>query len=291
MACWLDIQEVDPMLVKEGWNMLASIGEVLNMAGVTKEGDGKFAHIRGCVLLDMSKPLSTVLRAILNGQAAAAKQAKGKSQAQDGEQGKFIPVPAKRGGAGKPTQEAKGTGQSSNPFAALADNQDLEDEDKGADQGEDMESADFSVEAEETGDKEEQQDIEVEQTNLADPEGDTQNPVLDLNLTAAVVPRIGSKGGSLPPQLKISKKDRKKLKKKEAKRRKQKADGIEQEGQGQAEDTHIGEADESDHYSDTDEEEGLGFWKTGDDPRAQVGEQQNPAAEGETEIGSARLKK
>ncbi|KAL3684807.1 hypothetical protein R1sor_002829 [Riccia sorocarpa] len=68
MCCWLDIQNVDPMLAGEGLNMLSSIGEVLRTAGTTKEGDGKFAHIRGCVLIDMSKPIPTVLKVVLNGE-------------------------------------------------------------------------------------------------------------------------------------------------------------------------------------------------------------------------------
>ncbi|KAL3696150.1 hypothetical protein R1sor_010226 [Riccia sorocarpa] len=68
MACWLDLMEVDPMLEMEGQNMLSALGEVLQTAGITKQGAGKFAHIRGCVLLDMSKPLPTVLVAEMNGE-------------------------------------------------------------------------------------------------------------------------------------------------------------------------------------------------------------------------------
>ncbi|KAL3687545.1 hypothetical protein R1sor_013854 [Riccia sorocarpa] len=68
MTCWLDLMEVDPMLEMEGHNMLSALGEVLQTAGVTKQGAGKFAHIRGCVLLDMSQPRPTVLVAEMNGE-------------------------------------------------------------------------------------------------------------------------------------------------------------------------------------------------------------------------------
>ncbi|KAL3700424.1 hypothetical protein R1sor_018446 [Riccia sorocarpa] len=67
MACWLDIENLDPMLTGEGIKLLGTIGEVFRTAGTTKDGDGKLAHICGCVLLDLSKPLPTVLKMILNG--------------------------------------------------------------------------------------------------------------------------------------------------------------------------------------------------------------------------------
>ncbi|KAL3693854.1 hypothetical protein R1sor_007505 [Riccia sorocarpa] len=44
------------------------------MAGITKEGDGKFANVRGCVLLDMLKPLSTLMKVILNGEKTVSKR-------------------------------------------------------------------------------------------------------------------------------------------------------------------------------------------------------------------------
>ncbi|KAL3691827.1 hypothetical protein R1sor_005478 [Riccia sorocarpa] len=67
MACWLDLVNVDHCLEGEAENLLSSIGKVLQTAGKTEEGDSKFQNIRGCVLMDMSKPLPTVLRLKLNG--------------------------------------------------------------------------------------------------------------------------------------------------------------------------------------------------------------------------------
>ncbi|KAL3701001.1 hypothetical protein R1sor_019023 [Riccia sorocarpa] len=68
MACWLDLLNVDPMLEGEGESMLGSLGQVLQMAGTNEAKEGKFAHVRGCVLMDMTKPLPTVLTVMLNGE-------------------------------------------------------------------------------------------------------------------------------------------------------------------------------------------------------------------------------
>ncbi|KAL3692312.1 hypothetical protein R1sor_005963 [Riccia sorocarpa] len=62
MACWLDLLNVDPMLEGEGENMLGSLGTVLQWQ------TQMFAHIRGCVLMDITKPLPTVLTVVLNGE-------------------------------------------------------------------------------------------------------------------------------------------------------------------------------------------------------------------------------
>ncbi|KAL3694933.1 hypothetical protein R1sor_008584 [Riccia sorocarpa] len=302
MACWLDIQEVDPMLAKEGWNMLSSIGEVLNMAGVTKEGDGKFAHTRGCVLLDMSKPLPTVLRAILNGQVrsfgikfdtlpdacfncqerghyaltcpknAPAKPSKGKNQVQEGEEDDFIPVPERRNGGSQNRNEDKGKASTSNPYAVLADIQEPEDRAEEAEQGEAMENVEFS--SEEANGNGDHHDIEIDQEQeqvVSLQASDSQIEVPDLNLT----PAIGSKGGSLLPQRKISKKERKKARKKEAKRRKQteeNTDGIETI----AETTPGGEMNESEQSSASSDEEGAGFWKKTPNDAARDLKEKNP---------------
>ncbi|KAL3690474.1 hypothetical protein R1sor_016783 [Riccia sorocarpa] len=66
LACWLDLLDVDPMLEGGGPNLFASLGKVLRTAGLTDDQDGKFQNIRGCVLLDMTKPLPTVLHVKLN---------------------------------------------------------------------------------------------------------------------------------------------------------------------------------------------------------------------------------
>ncbi|KAL3697085.1 hypothetical protein R1sor_011161 [Riccia sorocarpa] len=66
MACWLDLLDVDPMLEGEGENLLASLGNVLRTAGISENEGGKFQNVRGCILMDMTKPLPTVLNVKLN---------------------------------------------------------------------------------------------------------------------------------------------------------------------------------------------------------------------------------
>ncbi|KAL3683743.1 hypothetical protein R1sor_001765 [Riccia sorocarpa] len=69
MPVWLDLLNVDPMLESESKQMLATLGPVIHQAGVNEGGGGKFPHIRGCVLMDINKPLPTVLKVSLNGAA------------------------------------------------------------------------------------------------------------------------------------------------------------------------------------------------------------------------------
>ncbi|KAL3682944.1 hypothetical protein R1sor_000966 [Riccia sorocarpa] len=57
---------VDPMIERTGRDLLESLGPVLQMVRVTEAEEGKFANLRGCVLLDMTKPLPTVLHLNLN---------------------------------------------------------------------------------------------------------------------------------------------------------------------------------------------------------------------------------
>ncbi|KAL3676799.1 hypothetical protein R1sor_026747 [Riccia sorocarpa] len=61
MAVWLDLLNVDPMMEGVGPTLLGSMGSVLQVAGVTEKQEGKFANIRGCVLMDMTKPLPSIL--------------------------------------------------------------------------------------------------------------------------------------------------------------------------------------------------------------------------------------
>ncbi|KAL3701688.1 hypothetical protein R1sor_019710 [Riccia sorocarpa] len=61
MAVWLDLLNVDPMMEGMGRTLLSSLGSVLQVAGVTKKMESKFANICGCVLMDMTKPLPSVL--------------------------------------------------------------------------------------------------------------------------------------------------------------------------------------------------------------------------------------
>ncbi|KAL3685968.1 hypothetical protein R1sor_003990 [Riccia sorocarpa] len=67
MACWLDLVNVDHFLEGEGENLLATLGQVLQVAGVSDKGEAKFQNVRGCVLMDMSKSLPVVLRLNLDG--------------------------------------------------------------------------------------------------------------------------------------------------------------------------------------------------------------------------------
>ncbi|KAL3694930.1 hypothetical protein R1sor_008581 [Riccia sorocarpa] len=66
MAVWLDLLNIDPMIEGEAMEMLASLGEVIQLAGVTDTADGKFANIRGCVVMDMTQPLPTALKLHMN---------------------------------------------------------------------------------------------------------------------------------------------------------------------------------------------------------------------------------
>ncbi|KAL3681173.1 hypothetical protein R1sor_024129 [Riccia sorocarpa] len=67
MPVWLDLLNVDPMLESEGRQMLATLGPEIHQAGMIEGEGGKFPHIRGCVLMDINKPLPTVLKVMLNG--------------------------------------------------------------------------------------------------------------------------------------------------------------------------------------------------------------------------------
>ncbi|KAL3690145.1 hypothetical protein R1sor_016454 [Riccia sorocarpa] len=67
MAVWLDLLNVDPMMEGVGKSLLASLGTILQVAGVTDKQKGTFANIRGCVLMDMTKPLPTVMILHMNG--------------------------------------------------------------------------------------------------------------------------------------------------------------------------------------------------------------------------------
>ncbi|KAL3684532.1 hypothetical protein R1sor_002554 [Riccia sorocarpa] len=66
MACWLDLKNVDPLIEDEATSMLSTLGEVVRVAGVTEKQEGKFPNIRGCVLMDMTKPLPIVMKIALN---------------------------------------------------------------------------------------------------------------------------------------------------------------------------------------------------------------------------------
>ncbi|KAL3682904.1 hypothetical protein R1sor_000926 [Riccia sorocarpa] len=67
LAVWLDLLNVDPMVEDVAHELLETLGTVLQMAGVTESMEGKFANIRGCVLMDVSKPLPTILQVHMNG--------------------------------------------------------------------------------------------------------------------------------------------------------------------------------------------------------------------------------
>ncbi|KAL3682492.1 hypothetical protein R1sor_000514 [Riccia sorocarpa] len=67
MAVWLDLLNVDPMMEGLGKSLLSSLGEVLQVAGITEKMEAKFANIRGCVLMDMTKTLPSVLVLHMNG--------------------------------------------------------------------------------------------------------------------------------------------------------------------------------------------------------------------------------
>ncbi|KAL3677121.1 hypothetical protein R1sor_027069 [Riccia sorocarpa] len=66
MACWLDLANVDPLIEDEATCMLNTLGEVVRIASVTEKQEDKYPNIRGCILMDMTKPLPTVMKIILN---------------------------------------------------------------------------------------------------------------------------------------------------------------------------------------------------------------------------------
>ncbi|KAL3687586.1 hypothetical protein R1sor_013895 [Riccia sorocarpa] len=66
MAVWLDLLNVDPMMEVVGKSLLGSLGDVLQVAGTTEKMERKFANIQGCVLMDMTQPLPSVLSLHMN---------------------------------------------------------------------------------------------------------------------------------------------------------------------------------------------------------------------------------
>ncbi|KAL3686508.1 hypothetical protein R1sor_009082 [Riccia sorocarpa] len=73
VLCWLDLVNVDPLLESEAGKMLESLGSVIRMAGVTTQNESKFSNVRGCLLLDMTKPLLTALKVVMNAQVKRIK--------------------------------------------------------------------------------------------------------------------------------------------------------------------------------------------------------------------------
>ncbi|KAL3685721.1 hypothetical protein R1sor_003743 [Riccia sorocarpa] len=101
MAVWLDLLNVDPMMEAVGTSLLGSLGSVLQVAGVTEKQEGKFANIRGCILMDMTQPLPTVLALHMNNEKAAEAVKKAKDQGDD-----YIEVKGKGKGAAAPKELA-----------------------------------------------------------------------------------------------------------------------------------------------------------------------------------------
>ncbi|KAL3700211.1 hypothetical protein R1sor_018233 [Riccia sorocarpa] len=160
MAVWLDLVNLDPMIEGVGPELLGTLGKVLQLAGVTDSNDGKFANVRGCVLMDMSQPLPTVLRLHMNNAVKLVKirydqlpdacykcqerghfarncpkgkvnQANGKNPEDTDEvMDDFIPVKQKgKGSAGGKIKGESSNTANSNSFQALADPENEGDED------------------------------------------------------------------------------------------------------------------------------------------------------------------
>ncbi|KAL3688623.1 hypothetical protein R1sor_014932 [Riccia sorocarpa] len=66
MAVWLDLVNVDPMIEEVGRELLGTLGTVLQLIGTTESNDSKFGNIQGCVLMDLTRPLLTMLRMFMN---------------------------------------------------------------------------------------------------------------------------------------------------------------------------------------------------------------------------------
>ncbi|KAL3697780.1 hypothetical protein R1sor_011856 [Riccia sorocarpa] len=297
MAVWLDLQNVDPVIESEGKAMLATLGEVIQIAGTTTELEGKFAHVRGCVLMDMTKPLPTVMRTVMDGEIrkvkiqydllpdacfvcherghyqrfcpklTTTKPAVPTSQAPVQDPNEFQPVERRRGNPNRGEALPKDHLASANPFAVLGELGELDEATK------DPENSNNNLTSSEGG-----QDNPHQQTN-ATPDGggatgaeDIQTEpektaLPDLNASPATKIQEQSEAKQLE---KIKKKEKKKAKKEE--RRRIRAGLLQPTTEAVIVGANSTEHSEADaEQSDSEEEGGPGFWKSIKEKKAKVG--------------------
>ncbi|KAL3678873.1 hypothetical protein R1sor_021829 [Riccia sorocarpa] len=265
MACWLDLVDVDPLIEDEAMNMMSTIGEVIRLTGVTERQEGKFPNIRGCVLLDMTKPLPTVLKTVLNNQITAVnggeqggEQVSDKNSAGDGFQ--TVPSKGRKGDSGVPKGPDKP--ESSNRFDILMELN--EEENQGTEevnhQGQ-IAKTDSGTGPEAEGPQAKKGGAEM---NLNLPAGaGVEADVPDLNTTPEQsINELIIQQNALEKQLK---KDRKKAKKKEARRRRAEKDAPEDHGKHREEAQTSDRQDSSDGESSDDGK----FWQDPKKPKGQ----------------------
>ncbi|KAL3690414.1 hypothetical protein R1sor_016723 [Riccia sorocarpa] len=244
LACWLDLLEVDPMLEGESDNLLASLGQVMRTAGTTVSQDGKFQNVRGCVLMDMTKPLPTNIHVKLNritkkiairydllpdtcftcherGHFARICPLTSKTKAQEPAEGiqeteeDFVPVNGKGKRPASPDLQPQVPAQPANIYEVLAN---LEDE-QITKNPETSTSADInkSIEGEKTNDptgadKSSTEEENQEKISQVAEEETSARPLPDLNATPNLL--------SEQHQSQLSRKEKKKARKKEMRRKK-----------------------------------------------------------------------
>ncbi|KAL3690697.1 hypothetical protein R1sor_004348 [Riccia sorocarpa] len=289
MACWVDLMSVDPMIERTGRDLLESLGPVLQMAGVMEDEEGKFANIRGCVLLDMTKPLPTVLHLNLNqvvkkvkikydhlpdacvecherGHIAKfcpkLKNTKGKEKAvepKDAEEDDFTEVKSKHGQRSRVPAAAGGPSTSTNFFDALKDAD--ENQQNGSDQklnGDPLSTinpiGDFQMAVDPNSNDLETIQVENEEGEIL---ADGSGQALDLNHSHAVTNHSDQPGNQDNTQ-----KERRKAKKKAAKEKKQLERERERAGTSKGIARNVQEPEDEESSEDDEDRSMDRFWQT-----------------------------
>ncbi|KAL3679135.1 hypothetical protein R1sor_022091 [Riccia sorocarpa] len=262
---------------------------VLQTAGVTDKGESKFRNIRGCVLMDMSKPLPNTMRLNLNGEIrkiaikydtlpdacflcqerghfARSCPQKNTKAAMDPEQqaraGQADFIPVRRGGRNpvarvQPNNEGAGP---SNPYAPLteAETED-EAESNQASQSQSKEGTGTQVPVQIPASTAPESTTGEAATGTRDP-GNTGGGLLDLNQSPALTSQTALN--------KQSEKDRRKARKKEKKleaRRRRALSGLPPEALTATDQDDTSTASEEDNANNGDSETGSGkFWQRAD---------------------------
>ncbi|KAL3699506.1 hypothetical protein R1sor_017528 [Riccia sorocarpa] len=306
MACWLDLINVDHFMEGESENLLSSLGHVLQMAGVNDKGEGKFQNIRGCVLMDMSKPLPQVLKLKMNGiykriaikydtlpdacyscqerghfakscplrtkptTVAATVEAENNESDEEG----FVPV-GKGGRPAKDQQNGERVSGPSNPYALLAETS----------EGSDAEQEALGGDSQESEKKSTPQSVPAQGGNVSeaskgsgkDPTAQevAANEVSGQRASAAAKPLPDLNNQPASSENSLSTKEQEKIRRKERKKAKKLAARMRRAGVGSqsvdslpSKSQNSAEAGyESDTSQESSEAEGTGMWRTSGDKR------------------------
>ncbi|KAL3697960.1 hypothetical protein R1sor_012036 [Riccia sorocarpa] len=241
MACWVDLLNLDPMIESTGRDLLGSLGPVLQMAGVTDKEEGKFANIRGCVLLDMTKPLPTTL--ILNLNQVGSRH---------GQQPQKPQKPQPPAGTGNPST-------SGNIYEVLnGEGEEAQNEEEPTRKDAETLAKDpvenSQTEREQVPSGQNTMQVEEEREEV---QKDVAMNALDLNHSSAASIQASQGNG-----LEVNSKDKRKAKKKAAKEKKQLERIRERERNSRGEPSSVRqEAEEEEESSEDDEERPQKFWQ------------------------------